>query len=251
MTMQRICDPQASPDGSQVAFVVRTTDFEANRGRNDLWLVDMDGGGRGRLTTDAADDTAPRWSPDGKRLYFLSTRSGSSQVWRIAVAGGDKDAVQVTDLPLDVANLLVSPDGSRLAFSRRGLPRLRRLSPAPRSGSPPRRSSRPSAALRRRLFVRHWDAWEDGRRNHLFTLPLAPAEPTGPAASAVDLTAGDGRRRPRRSRSAAPRRWAFSPDGASLVFARPGRREEREEAWSTNFDLYEVPVDGSARAAAT
>ncbi len=115
LAMERISEPQPSPKGDRVAFVVRTTDLEANRGRTDLWMVNADGSGLIRLTTDPAADNNPRWAPDGKSLYFLSTRSGSSQVWRIPASGGD--AVQVTDLPLDVANLTVSPDGSRLAFS--------------------------------------------------------------------------------------------------------------------------------------
>src|SRR5437868_14514184 len=85
--MQRLSDPQPSPDGRHVAFVVRTTDFEANKGRNDIWLVELDGTGLMQLTSDAAADTNPRWAPDGKNLYFLSTRSGSTQVWRLPVPG--------------------------------------------------------------------------------------------------------------------------------------------------------------------
>src|SRR5262245_20495682 len=115
VTMERITDPQPSPSGDKVAFVVRSTNLEANKGTFDLWLVNIDGTGLTRLTSDPASDTNPRWAPDGKSLYFLSTRSGSSQVWRLPVGGGDPS--QVTKLPLDVANLTVSPDGSRLAFS--------------------------------------------------------------------------------------------------------------------------------------
>src|SRR5690349_3751076 len=115
LAMDRITEPAPSPQGDRVAFVVRTTDLEANRGRTDLWMVKIDGSGLTRLTADPAGDNNPRWSPDGQSLYFLSTRSGSSQVWRLPATGGD--AVQVTNLPLDVANLAVSPDGKLFAFS--------------------------------------------------------------------------------------------------------------------------------------
>ena len=104
VSLKRLSDPQVSPDGLRVAYVVRSTDLAANRGRTDLWLLDLaqpDAPAR-QLTTDAANDSTPRWSADGRSLFFLSTRSGSSQVWR---------------LPLDVNALQVSPDGKRIAVS--------------------------------------------------------------------------------------------------------------------------------------
>ena len=128
LAMGRISDPQVSPDGGRVAFVVRETDLEANRGRTDLWLVGTDGGGLRRLTSHPDADSNPRWSPDGRSIWFLSSRSGpgpegrcaSSQVWKIPVDGGE--AQQVTDEPLDVGNLLVSPDGRHIAYTMEVFP---------------------------------------------------------------------------------------------------------------------------------
>ena len=115
VAMDRISDAQVSPDGKWVAFVLRTTDLEADRGRTDVWRIAVDGTGLRRLTTHEAGDWNPRWSPDGSALYFVSSRSGSSQIWRLPMAGGE--AKQITDLPLDVGNLVVSPDGKHVAFS--------------------------------------------------------------------------------------------------------------------------------------
>src|SRR5438477_10331633 len=84
LAMQRVSDPQVSPDGKWVAFAVRDTDFEANKGRTDLWLVQTDGGTPTHLTTSPDNDSDPQWSPDGKWIYFQSTRSGGPQVWRIS-----------------------------------------------------------------------------------------------------------------------------------------------------------------------
>src|SRR5688572_3293205 len=120
LAMDRISDPQVSPDGKTVVFVVRVTDLAANRGLNDLWLVGTDGTGLRRLTSHSAADVNPRWSPDGKTIYFLSTRSGSSQIWQIAFGGGE--ATQVTSLPLDAGSFRVSPDGTRIAFSAEVFP---------------------------------------------------------------------------------------------------------------------------------
>jgi dipeptidyl aminopeptidase/acylaminoacyl peptidase len=243
--MQRISDPQPSPDGRRVAFVVRTTDFEANRGRNDVWLVNLDGSGLVQLTSHESSDTNPRWAPDGKSLYFLSTRSGSSQVWRLPVPGSDKEATQVTSLPLDVSNLAVSPDGSRLAFSLEVFPDCATLA-CSKERLDAKEKSKTTAQLYDGGFYRHWDAWSDGRRNHLFVAPLGP---DGKAGEAVDLSRSladaDVPSRP----FGGSEEWAFSPDGRRVVFAaRLAGPHNREEPWSTNFDLYEVPVDGSQPA---
>ena len=81
LAMDRISDPQPSPDGSRIVFVRRTTDLEANRGRTDLWLVASDGEGLRRLTTHPAGDHSPRWAPDGRHLVFSSSRDGERAVY--------------------------------------------------------------------------------------------------------------------------------------------------------------------------
>src|SRR5260221_8294225 len=100
LAMERISDPRVSPDGSSVVFTVRSTDLEANKGRNDLWLASTGGTGARRLTTHEASDTQARWAPDGKSLFFVSTRTGSPQVFRLSLEGGEPQPV--TSLPLDV-----------------------------------------------------------------------------------------------------------------------------------------------------
>ncbi|HEX42607.1 MAG TPA: S9 family peptidase, partial [Phycisphaerales bacterium] len=100
LAMERISDPQVSPDGRRIVFTLRTTDLEADRGRTDLWLVNTDGTGLSRLTTHEAGDFNGRWMPDGKTLLFISTRSDGAQVWQISVEGGE--ATQMTKEPLDV-----------------------------------------------------------------------------------------------------------------------------------------------------
>ena len=76
LAMDRISDAQVSPDGAQVAFVVRTTDLAANKGRTDLWLLDVKTKAVRRLTKNEASDTNPRWATDGKSLFFLPSRGG-------------------------------------------------------------------------------------------------------------------------------------------------------------------------------
>jgi len=90
-TLARVSDPQVSPNNRYVVYVQRETDLEANRGRNDLWMVDLEAKPLKprRLTQHSANDTNPRWSVDGTSIYFLSTRGGSSQIWRLSMSGGE------------------------------------------------------------------------------------------------------------------------------------------------------------------
>jgi len=120
LAMDRISDSRVSPDGKWILFNLRETDLEANRGRTDIWLIGTDGKGLRRLTSHSAADFNARWSPCGKCVFFLSTRSGSSQIWRIKVDGGE--AEQVTNLPLDIGNLVVSPAGEYLAVTMEVFP---------------------------------------------------------------------------------------------------------------------------------
>ena len=93
MALRRISDPQVSPDGRYVAFVQRDTDLAANGARTTLWLLALAAGARPQQLTDpGGGDSSPRWAPDSRTLYFLSTRSGSQQVWRLMLSGAGHGA---------------------------------------------------------------------------------------------------------------------------------------------------------------
>ncbi|AMN45804.1 peptidase S9 [Steroidobacter denitrificans] len=234
--LSRISEPVLSPDGSTVVYTVRETDMAANKGRLDLWSLDLasrDAQPR-RLTTHPENDSSPQWSSDGRHIYFLSSRSGSQQIWRMPGGGGN--AEQVTELPLDVGSFRLSPDGSRLALSLEvfadcsGLDcSVRRL--ASRVADPAK------GQVFDRLFVRHWDTWSDGRVSQLFIARLENGRAGEPVSLSGTLDA-DVPSRPFGDAS----EYVFSPDGSRLVFAT--RLKGGTEAWSTNFDLYEVSVEG-------
>jgi dipeptidyl aminopeptidase/acylaminoacyl peptidase len=232
LAVDRITDPQAAPDGRSVAFVVRQTDLEANRGRTDLWLVATDGTGLRRLTSHPEADSNPRWGPDSRTIWFLSSRSGSSQVWKISADGGE--AEQVTKEPLDVGNLLVSCDGKYLAYTMEVFPDAKTPQDT-KDRLDEREKKKATGRIYDSLFVRHWDTWEDGRRSHLFVRPVAGGE-------AVDVMRGMDADTPSLP-FGGPEEIAFTPDGKGIVFT--AKNVGRAEAWSTDFDLYYAPVDGS------
>ncbi len=233
VAMDRISDPQVSPDGQSVAFVLRTTDLEANKGRTDLRMVSSEGGPSVRLTTHEAADNQPRWAPDGKSLFFLSSRSGSSQVWQLPLSGGE--ARQVTDLPLDVGGFVLSPDGKTLAVFLEVFMDCESVA-CTVERIEKKEQEKTTGLLYDRLFIRHWDTWDDGRRSQLFAVPVAGGAPIhvskGLDADIPSITWGG------------PEEITFTPDSRSLVFT--ARAVGREEAWSVDYDLYLVPADGSA-----
>jgi dipeptidyl aminopeptidase/acylaminoacyl peptidase len=232
LAMDRISDWQVSPDGSRVVFSVSVTDMDANRRRSDLYLAQVDGTGIRRMTTNPENDAQPRWSADGKNIFFLSMRSGSQQVWRLALEGGEPE--QITKLPMDVDALRVSPNGKFLVFTMAVFP-----------GKSPedtkrildeKENSKASGMIYDWLFIRHWDTWENGTRNHLFLYPL----PSGPASDIMSDMDADCPSKP----FGGSEEYSISPDGGSIVFS--AKDVGRDEAWSTNFDLFLAPADGSA-----
>src|SRR5262249_39342279 len=112
---KRVGDPQISPDGKHVAYQVGTVSLEQNKIITNLWLADTDGKTPPRqLTSSTKADRHPRWSPDGKRILFESTRSGDSQLWVIDLNGGE--ARQLTHVSTGASTAIWSRDGKRIAF---------------------------------------------------------------------------------------------------------------------------------------
>lgn len=237
--MDRVSDPRLSPDGSQVAFVVRETDFEANKGINGIWLVPSAGGEvPRRLSAKGQTSLAPRWSNDGRSLYFLSSRSGSMQVWRLDFGGGE--ARQVTSYPLDVGTFVLSPDGRQLALSMEVFPACGAELACSKKRLDDEAASKATGQLYDQLFMRHWDTWKNGTRSQLFVADLDAAG-TAEAAPAL-ITRGIDADVPSKP-FGDENDYGFAPDGESIVFA--ARIAGRTEAWSTNFDLFSASVDGS------
>jgi len=234
--MDRVSDPRLSPSGNEVAFTVRSTDWDANKGVNSVWLLDL--GQKGaqprRVTDPKLKASSPAFSPDGKTLYFLATNDDSTQLWSAPVADGTP--VQVTHLPLDVDNFKLSPDGKSLLFSAQVFEDCTTLD-CTREKLDAQKKVKATGRLYHRLFVRHWDTWSDHRRGQLFVMPLDGSAKPVLLTKGID---GDVPSKPDGSNA----EYAFSPDGKTVYF--DVRIAGKTEPWSTNFDVYSVPADGSA-----
>jgi dipeptidyl aminopeptidase/acylaminoacyl peptidase len=239
LAMRRISDPAVSPDGKHVAFAVRDTDVDANRGRFDVWLAATDGSSVKQLTTHPDNDQDPQWSADGAWLYFSSSRSGSSQVWRIRPTGGE--AEQVTKLPTDVNGFKVFPDGKRLVVAIDVWPDTRSLADSVKRDEE-RAKSKVKARAYDQLLFRHWDHWEDGKYSHLFVWTSPDAG--GKADDARDLTPGQMTDSPT-APMGGMEEVSISPDGKTVAFV--ARVAGRENAWRTGTDVFLVAADGQSK----
>lgn len=235
--LDRVSDPQLSPDGQVLVYTVRETDWAANRGRTSLWRLEFGAPGSQaeRLTARGSNASSPRWSADGKSLYFLSDRSGSNQVWRIGTGPGE--AQQVTKLPLEVQNFAVAPDGRRLAVALDVYADCADLA-CTKKRTDEHNAAKGSGTVYDGLFMRHWDEWATGRRSQLFLV-----EPDADGAVATDarrLTRGITGDVPSKP-FGGDEEYAFSVDGRTLYF--DVRIPGTKEPWSTNFDIYAVTID--------
>ncbi|HWI24349.1 MAG TPA: S9 family peptidase [Lysobacter sp.] len=242
--LDRYSSPTLSPDGRKLVFARRVVDFSANKASTSLWIEDLmarDAAPPVRLTPEGWNVNSASFSDDGARVYFLSAKSGSMQLYAIPSTGGTP--VQLTDVAGDVGGYLVSPEGKRVALALEAYVDCKSDLACNTRKDKAKEDTKASGKVFDRLFIRHWDAWNEGKLNRVFVAPFAA---DGQKITTVTLVGGDVigdvPSRPFGDMSEA----AWSPDGKSLVLS--ARKADREEPWSTNFDLYLVNADGSGSA---
>ncbi|MBI4164100.1 MAG: S9 family peptidase, partial [Acidobacteria bacterium] len=229
--VERISDPQVSPDGKWVAYVQGTVDFEANKVRRHLWLVPAEGGTPKQLTRGEGSDTHPRWSPDGKSIAFISTRGGNAQVWIVPTDGGE--ARQITSLSTEADGVTWARNSSLLAFTSKVFPacaddecNAKRLAE--------REKSKVKAQIIDELLFRHWDEYRDGKYTHTFVVSADGGKPRDVTPGAVDSPTWF---------LGGPDAFAISPDGKEVCFT-SNHSGGSAIAWTTNNDLFLVPAGG-------
>ena len=229
LAVKSVGDPQVSPDGKHVVYVLSELDRATNKSNSDLYLIALIGGEPKRLTTAPGADNHPRWSPDGKSIAFNSSRSGSMQIWILPIDGGE--ARQVTKLPIEANGPVWSPTGDRIAFAAEVYP-----------GKTPEETAATEEAKTKEkanvrifddLMIRHWDRWDDGKRSHIFTVEVDTGK-------AIDLSPSLARNSPPAPFGGSSD-YTFTPDGKFVVIT---AEPSKDLAWSTNTDLHMVPATG-------
>ena len=213
-----LSDPQVAPDGGAVAFVVTTLSEEKDEYLSNIWLVDGAGGEPRRFTTGPRRDTAPRWSPDGSRLAFVSEREAKKkgQLYVMPIRGGEP--TRLTDLRNGVSAPEWSPDGTHLAFVAR-VGGWQEPEAEEEKGK-----SRPPRVITTLKYRFNGEGFTYDRRPQIFTVAVAGGEPR-------QLTEGD-------YDHCDP---VWSPDGRSIAFT-SARHDDRDH--DDAGDVWLVPAEG-------
>lgn len=236
MAMKRLGEPVPSPDGKWVAFEQTDVDLAANTKTPHLWIVPAEGGDARRLNPGSDHpESRPRFSPDGKTLLFSAKVGDGTQLWLTGFDPAEGklagSARQLTELSTGADGAIWSPDGRNVVFVSSVYPDAKDDA-ANKAKDDALGKSKVKAQLFTKLFYRHWNAFTEFKRSHLFVVPVEGGTPR-------DLTPGDHDVPPFSLGGADD--YAVSPDGKEVAYT---SNIDEVEATSTNNEIFVVPMAG-------
>jgi dipeptidyl aminopeptidase/acylaminoacyl peptidase len=250
MKLKRVGAPVPSPDGKWVVFDCVDVDLEANTRISHLWIVPANGGESRHLNPTPNHEERPRLSPDGKRLIWTSKATDPTQIW---MCDFDSNAGALVGKPHQLTNIstgadggIWSPDGKNIVFVSAVYPDCKDDA-CNKQRDEELKKSKVKAKIFSRLFYRHWSAFTEFKRSHLFVQSVeapVPGAGNGIAAgtavsTARDLTPGDHDVPP--FSLGGQDMYAISPDGQEVAYT---SNIDEVEATSTNNEIFIVPMAG-------
>jgi dipeptidyl aminopeptidase/acylaminoacyl peptidase len=238
MGLKRVGAPVPSPDGKWVVFDCEDVDLAANTKVSHLWIVAATGGESRRLNPTLNHEERPRFSSDGKRLIWTSKATDPTQIWRCDFEPGSGQLVgkphQVTSISTGADGAIWSPDGKNIVFVSAVYPDCKDDA-CNKQRDEELKKSKVKAKIFTKLFYRHWSAFTEFKRSHLFVVS-ADADASQPN-TARDLTPGDHDVPP--FNLGGQDMYAISPDGQELAYT---SNIDEVEATSTNNEIFVVPI---------
>lgn len=242
--LDKVHDAQVSPDNRWLVYGHREYSDSWDLVEDDLYLVSVQNPAikPKRLTSGAGGEYNVEWSKTGDAIYFISSRSGSAQVWRLSLSGGE--AMQVTKLPLPIEGFKLSPDNQGLVVSMTVTPTCENLRCSVAAANK-RAALKQSHAegYKVRVFdqlpIRHWNQWTTPEKTHIFYAPMP--EKGKHIVDATDLIKGWATDVPAKPYSGMEE-VAFAPDSKSVVFS--AKAPSKDQMWTTNADLFQVSIEG-------
>jgi len=268
MKLKRVGAPVPSPDGKWVVFDCEDVDLAANTKTSHLWIVPGSGGESRRLNPTPNHEERPRFSADGKRLIWTSKATDPTQIWMCDFDSNGGSLVgkphQVTNISTGADGAIWSPDGKNIVFVSAVYPDCKDDA-CNKQRDEELKKSKVKAKIFTRLFYRHWNAFTEFKRSHLFVVS-AEANATGgrssatPGSSPVRLGPGSQELAPpnQEPRDLTPGdhdvppfslggqdMYTISPDGHEVAYT---SNIDEVEATSTNNEIFTVPISGPATA---
>src|SRR5262249_42553434 len=242
MKLKRVGAPVPSPDGKWVVFDCVDIDLDANTRTSHLWIVPASSGESRRLNPTPNHEERPRFSPDGKRLIWTSKATDPMQIWMCDFDSGSGVLVgkpdQFTDISTGADGAIWSPDGKNIVFVSAVHPDCKDDA-CNKQRDEELKKSKVKAKIFPRLFFRHWNAFTEFKRSHLFVVSAALG--TSASTTPRDLTPGDHDVPP--FSLGGQDMYAISPDGQQVAYT---SNIEEVEATSTNNEIFIVPISGGA-----
>ena len=235
---EQVSDPQISPDGSKIIYVRRWPDVMADKRFSNLWIINFDGSDNRPLTNGKYSESSPRWSPDGKRIAFISDRDGEPQIYVRWMDTGQ--TTRATGIRKPPANISWSPDGTRIAFTSlvpsEG-PKGPRMPPKPEGA----KWADPAKIIDRLTYRADGRGYLPEGYNHIFIVPAEGGTPR-------QLTSGDYEHATGDFSSSQQPRW--TPDGKQILFS--AIRKPDWEWIVGDTEIYAASLaDGDIRALTT
>ena len=234
VAVRAVSDPQLSPDGRWVLYAVRTADVDANRRTTKTFLQSFSSGTPRQFPNDSLNVAEARWSPDGRRIAYTT----GGQLWVADVNGSNRK--QLTTLTGGASGPVWAPTGDRIAFVSSVYPACRDDACNARREKE-REANKVKAHVATELLYRHWTAWDEGTRSHLFVIaPDGSGMRDVTEAAPYDVPPGP---------FGGSEGYSFSTNGQEIAYT--AKDAGREDAWSTDVNLYLVPVTGGPASVIT
>ncbi|MFA7361389.1 MAG: S9 family peptidase [Candidatus Kapaibacterium sp.] len=219
----RITEMSAAPDGKSIVYGVRYFNIQMNKGQTDFFKINTDGTNKMRLTGSSDAKFGVKWRPDGKRIGYISNRSGIMQAWEMKPDGSDLR--QMSYISDGISEFKYSPDGKKVLY-------LREVKIDKSVHDIYNDLPKSNARIIDDLMYRHWDEWEDGLYSHIFISDYISEN----IKDGIDINAGEGWDIPMKSFGGIEQiNW--SSDSKQIVYATKKMRG-KEYAVSTNSEIY-------------
>src|SRR5690242_11857019 len=223
--MKAVADPQLSPDGATVLYAVRTTDVDANKRATTTYATALGSGTAREFPDDTTHATEARWSPDGRLVAYTA----GGQLWVANADGSGRK--RLTTLTGGASGPVWAATGNQIAFVSAVWPECT-TDACDAQKDKAKEENKVKAHVADNLMFRHWNAWDEGTRSHLFVVGVDGGEPRDLTPGAkYDVPPGP---------FGGSEGYTFSPDGKELAYT--AKDQGKSDAWTTDVNLYLVPA---------